>query len=150
LPISDGFNRESKIENPKWPDGPIAKSLNPLKPVPASGVEQMEQSHRQVARIGTMIGQEAVIAVRVIEAAIASLVGEDSVIAGSDQLRTNAQPESRRFLESRSHRRRVVIHFGSSTAGVMAILGARPGGLHASLQEAGESGKQGFCPTAGL
>jgi hypothetical protein len=40
-----------------------------------------------------MIGQEAVITVRVIEAAIASLVGENSLIAGNDQLRTNAQPE---------------------------------------------------------
>ena len=101
----------------------------------------MEQRHRQVAGVGTTIGQDTVVTVRVIEAAIGSLVGENPIVAGCDGFWTNAEPESQRFVESCSHRRRVIIDLWSSTPGVPAILAAGSRCVHASLEEPGKPGK---------
>ena len=97
-----------------------------------------------------MIGQDAVVTVRVIEAAVGSLVGENPIVTGVDQFGPNAQAEPQRFLESCPHRRRVVVDLRSSSPGVTTVLAAGSRWLHASLQEPDEPGKQLFCPMAGL
>ena len=82
-----------------------------------------------------MIGQETVVPVRIVEAAIGSLMRKQPIIAGVDQFGRNAQAQSLSLVKSRRHRPRVVINFGTSASRVTTILSACTCGMHSSRKE---------------
>jgi len=86
-----------------------------------------------------MIGQETVVAVRIVEAAIGSLVRKQPIIAGVDQFGRKAQAQPPSLVKSRRHRPRVVINFGAAAARVTTILCACTCGLHSRRKEPRQS-----------
>jgi len=73
------------IENPKWPDDPMAKSLNPLKPVSTGRVKQVEQRHDLRPWVRSAIPQKAVVTGRVSKASLRPLPLESARIAALAQ-----------------------------------------------------------------